>query len=533
MNTEIYHRSLPLLAAALSDQRGIKVEIGGSHAYTDGKLIHIPAISIEADEKLLNVARAYLSHECAHVLLSEFEALKKAQLSQLAQFFSNCVEDLRIETRMTELYPGCAIQFREAAKHVFIEKAEPYDPVFAVPNYVLLRLRRSTCPELAGRVAQATLDVTKHFPGLLPKLELIFADLARSFPASTQEAIAYGKRFAALLQDYDEEQRAQQENAGNGGDASQDDDSNGEKSAVAETNDDDTTAESLAPLFADDVADKLPTGLGEALSEELESSRSNDPYDGFATAVEVPANFNPMPPSMLEKTVRLQASLRPALVGCLQADTYEGRMPSQHGRLNTRNLYKAFLGDPHVFMKNVPARLTSTAIHILVDRSGSTTAFAHDIAVSSFAVASAAARIRGVSVGMSVFPVSYPGERDQPGVSTLIRHGQTAPRYVAFDASGCTPLAEAIWHVLPTLMRQREPRKILLISTDGCPDCVAKAEAALRDAAHVGVEVYGISFRNTSIVSLLGEQRSVVIQEIDELPHALSTMLLTALRQAA
>jgi hypothetical protein len=69
--------------------------------------------------------------------------------------------------------------------------------------------------------------------------------------------------------------------------------------------------------------------------------------------------------------------------------------------------------------------------------------------------------------------------------------------------------------------------------THGCPDSLAKAEAALRDAAHLGIEVYGVSFRNNSITSLLGEQRSAVIQDIDELPAALSTMLLSALRRAA
>ena len=82
-------------------------------------------------------------------------------------------------------------------------------------------------------------------------------------------------------------------------------------------------------------------------------------------------------------------------------------------------------------------------------------------------------------------------------------------------------------------MKQREPRKILLLFTDGLPDSSDKAKAALRDAEHLGVEVYGVSFRNTSIIDLLGPHRSAVIQNIDELPHAFSTMLLSALRKAA
>ena len=82
-------------------------------------------------------------------------------------------------------------------------------------------------------------------------------------------------------------------------------------------------------------------------------------------------------------------------------------------------------------------------------------------------------------------------------------------------------------------MKQREPRKILMIFTDGQADSEDKAKAALRDAEHLGVEVYGVSFRNTSIVGLLGPHRSAIIQDIDELATSLSTMLLTALRTAA
>ncbi len=153
--------------------------------------------------------------------------------------------------------------------------------------------------------------------------------------------------------------------------------------------------------------------------------------------------------------------------------------------------------------------------------------------MSAYAVAHAAVGIRGVSVGMSVFPVGYPGEGACPGVSTIMRHGQVAPRLLAFNASGSTPLAEATWHALGTLMKQREPRKILLIFTDGQADSEDKAKAALRDAERLGVETYGVSFRNTSIVGLLGTHRSAVIQEIDELPNSLTQLFLSALRRAA
>ena len=293
----------------------------------------------------------------------------------------------------------------------------------------------------------------------------------------------------------------------------------------------------LAPLFGDDAEAHLPRDMGEALSDELEANRSCCMDEAVLSAVDVPAegSFRPMPKDMLDKVLRLQASLRPMLRGVLQADTFEGRMPAVRGKLDGRKLYAVSLGDQHVFTRRVPAKLLATGLHILIDRSGSTTGFIDDAAVSASAVAHAASGIRGVSVGMSAFPVAYPGEygTNQPGVAMLLRHGQAATSCRAFGAGGCTPLAEAIWHVLPVLMRQKGPRRILLLFSDGIPDSVPKAEAALRDASSLGIEAYGVAYRSGSLAQILGDTHTIVIQDIEELPGALAAMLLTALRRAS
>ena len=541
MNTENYNRSLPLLAAALSDQRGIRVDVGGDHAGTDGHIIHVPALPLDADETLLGVARGYIDHESGHVLFTDFGTLEDAELSPLEKHLANAIEDVRIEALMAQRYPGSAHNFRDTARHVFLGKtheADP-DPAFAVPGYVLLRLRSQACPELAVKAQEAATAVALHFPGLVTELEDVFADIRACCP-DTQASITHARRIASLLVSYEKRHAGQPDHRSSAEDHGQKSAGDGVTSEADADGGEQVKSDagpekppSLAPLFADDAAGKLPKGLGEALSEELENSRSYDPYGGMTTAVEVPASFKPMPQEMQDKTVCLQSLLRPRLRGVLQADTCEGIIPATRGKLNSRRLYSVPLGNGHVFTRHVPARLMSTALHILIDRSGSTTAFVRDIAVSAYAVAHAAAGIRGISVGMSVFPVSYPGEEYCPGVSTLIRHGQTTPRLLAFDASGCTPLAESIWSALSRLMSRREPRKMLLLFTDGLPDSSDKAEAALRDAERLGCEVYGVSYRQTGIVGLLGAQRSAVIQDIDDLPNALSGMLLAALRRAA
>ena len=48
---------LPLLASVLSNQYGVTVEIGGSEAYTDGKTIHLPALPLDSEPKLITMIK--------------------------------------------------------------------------------------------------------------------------------------------------------------------------------------------------------------------------------------------------------------------------------------------------------------------------------------------------------------------------------------------------------------------------------------------------------------------------------------------
>ena len=551
MNLSVYNRSLPLLAAALSDQRNIRVAIGGSQAFTDGRTIHLPSLPLNADDSLLGVARGYLDHESAHVLFSEFNALTSAKLTPLEQFFANAIEDVRIENLMAERYLGSRENLRHTARHVFIGNANAdtnADPSFAVPGYVLLRLRSQACPELGFKTQEAATVVALYFPGLITQLEPVFSEIQSCCP-DTAAAIHYGKRIASLLKAYQKPQTqtdAQGENTGDSGNADHsasdgtDITQNSCKALAANAKPEKADAakcsdSSLAPLFADDAADRLPSDLGKALSDELAQHAEKDPSRILTTAVEVPAAFQPMPATMRNRTAALEASLRPHLRGVLQADTFEGIMPATQGRLNSRKLYSVPFGNAYVFTRRVPKRLTSTAVHILLDKSGSTMGFIEQATMSAYAVAAAAQSIPGVNVGMSAFPARFANDADanRPGITTLLRHGQRQRELKSINASGSTPLAEAIYHVLPQLLRQQETRKILLVFTDGVPDSRETAELALRDAKALGMEIYAVSYRDVAAKRLFGEQNCAVIASIDELPGAFTNMLLGALRRAA
>ena len=114
-------------------------------------------------------------------------------------------------------------------------------------------------------------------------------------------------------------------------------------------------------------------------------------------------------------------------------------------------------------------------------------------------------------------------------MSDILCHGRRICRgFPNVPAYGLTPLAAAMWRALPRLCSMRKTRKILIVFTDGLPDSVAAATAAVQDAESNGVEVYGIAYNVHSIQHVI--PASVSIKHIAELPEAFSSLLLKTLR---
>ncbi len=140
--------SFPLVAAALTEHTGIEIEIGGSAAYTSGKVVHLPALPLDADETLVGVARGYLDHELAHCIFTSFETVAQIQ-GELVRWLTNLFEDIRVERRMAERYVGCGENFRALSLHAFSKRQRGDDAPEVLPlNFCLLYLRAWLEPRL-------------------------------------------------------------------------------------------------------------------------------------------------------------------------------------------------------------------------------------------------------------------------------------------------------------------------------------------------------------------------------------------------
>jgi len=95
------------LIAIATSGKGIQVNFGGNQAYTDGKMINLPAeVTPEAEEMTLG----YAWHESFHIEHTDFSVAlgleKEIKAQPLLKELENCLEDGRIERVSLLTFPG-------------------------------------------------------------------------------------------------------------------------------------------------------------------------------------------------------------------------------------------------------------------------------------------------------------------------------------------------------------------------------------------------------------------------------------------
>jgi cobaltochelatase CobT len=201
-----------------------------------------------------------------------------------------------------------------------------------------------------------------------------------------------------------------------------------------------------------------------------------------------------------QRVAATSRALATRLQGLVQASRMDRPGATWQGRtLLSRRLHRVGLGETRLFARPHRRPAPNTALHLLVDLSGSmsrrTEAGRPSFQVAleaALAVALALEPIPGVSVAVTAFP----GEQgEDTRVSRLIRHGQSVRRRAdAFDQAprGGTPLAQALWYAAADLSLRPEPRRLILAMTDGDPNDRAAAHEILALCRDQGLETIGV-----------------------------------------
>ncbi|WKZ86246.1 hypothetical protein N5B55_04670 [Ralstonia pickettii] len=189
--------------------KGIQVTQRGVSAYVqpgpDGEpeLVNLPYMPDNATDELVNAIQGFLDHEVAHILFSDFKALKKIKNERLHGIM-NIIEDARIEKLMAQKFQGSASNLSNTA-HFFLSKyitprmqecAKKGDA-----NGVVASLMAPLIRAMAGQqIFREFID--KHKAAVDPVLSKV-AHLAPKIEdcASTEEAISLAQEFLKALSD--------------------------------------------------------------------------------------------------------------------------------------------------------------------------------------------------------------------------------------------------------------------------------------------------------------------------------------------
>ncbi len=523
---------LPLLASVLGDQYGVQVRIGGKEACTNGKVIYLPALPMDCEPELLAMARGFVDHEAAHIRHTDFPALRTANLDPVTFNLFNCLEDWRIEKKLSGIFPGCRHNLNWLIRRFFVEEAEPRagddPPALAVLDYVLLTVRAWDVEEVNMPRLAAAEVLRQHFPGLKEVLDATLIKVRIHCP-DTASTIAYACQLAQAIRQWEPKQQ-EKDTRRNGADhtdsisQSEQEISSDCASQTQQPTSPSRAKDQLAALLHAEAQD-LPQNLGGLLSTALILCQAESAFEKVTVAIEGFRPSEALPEAQKQQALKASIALRTRLQGLLQAQTQKRCSIGRRGALHPGSLHRLQTGNPRIFRREAEQTGLNSAVHILLDVSGSMSGVPIVLARQAcYAVAKALENIKGVNPAVTAFPAMA----SISSVFPIMRHGQKVPDSFDINASGGTPLAAALWWIMQTMLFLREQRKIILIITDGVPDSTHAAIHAVTVAQKLDYEVYGLGIRDEHIAHLL-PQTSRVINDLSGLAPVMFDMLQDAL----
>lgn len=494
----VFEQSLPIVAAALGRLCGVAIEFGGQVPATDGKTIYMPMPETMTEEDELKVL-GILCHEAGHVRLTDFGNVGH-KLSHLERAIDNALEDCRIERAMNRLYPGAESLFEKAhvAKVQELAGWKTFDEQTLVPLFLLAiseerLLYRKWLTPLTTKLSEHMQEAFgKEVSAKLETLALEVRDAK-----STQDVVAIRKRIIRFLK----RESARQES-----------------SAEAPASDKDASSENGKTKQSSDssngVNERSDTALGRLLKATLKPVvnpldisgnfkrlRVDESVPGLK--VDLTGRIRPVPAKEdvgLERLARARkdsVALRLALRGLVQAKARCGRRVTDRGRrFSTTHLCRLVVSDARVFEQCTERQAPNTAVHVLLDMSGSMGLDGGDLAVrASLGLVLGLEGIRGVNPALSVFPGAACGHAQQ-AICTVLKHGErltkvTSGQIGAISSWGGTPLQQALQAAGFTLAACREVKKALILITDGRVS-VQETKEIFEELKKAGIRVLAI-----------------------------------------
>ena len=218
------------------------------------------------------------------------------------------------------------------------------------------------------------------------------------------------------------------------------------------------------------------------------------------------------------EAISASSRMRAKLMGLLQSLKLKPKSYGLSGRkLATGRLVKSALGDPRIFRKKIETKEINTAVVVLLDLSGSMAGKCRIAKTAAFALHSTLFGLKSVAVCSMEFSGK---SANQPEVNVLVNFG-IKPKSEDFNHHPFdgTPTDTAIWAARALLLQRPEPRKIMLILTDGSPDNDQATQAATKRTMKDGIEIAAIGIVDKNVQIFWDNHK--IINSIRELPAAM------------
>lgn len=225
----------------------------------------------------------------------------------------------------------------------------------------------------------------------------------------------------------------------------------------------------------------------------------------------------------LERVRAASTALRYRMEEFLQANTMKRYSVSESGKRLTRDAARRLsMCDLRIFQKRTLGQKIDTAVHVLIDISGSMIVNNRcGVAVdAALALGLALDEVDGVKYSVSAFPfhshdvieMVYPGESMR----------NVAFRFANLSPNGTTPLDKGLIQAHTSLMTTDAARRVCLVITDGDPDDAEAAKMVVSMGESEGIEHMAIGIE-CSVSHIT--KNACVVMDLADLPKQVMGMM--------
>ncbi len=564
---------LPLLIGSYAKRYGVELMMYGHTAYTNGKQITIPRLDL-SDSAGQEMAYGYVAHECGHLVFTDFGCFKDLRQDSADFGMFNALEDARVNFLQTRSWPGLLKTFNfqyDTLKRESCEFLRQLRDAGDLTTLLILYCNYRSHWEagFTGRGVRHLLRFS-HMAllSLLPEAvigmlnHIIYRVAFRQTSDDVMQVAAAALEFIRkyIRKNNAEYDRAVKKHEAQLSPAEAEEDLFSEQSSMPRSRkvsferifkDMDFPKDLLKRLSDDftemlnaETPDNAPAGRisrmkalsrtfdgnAPSIAGEIErrsySTGGSQDFGGTVTGIPRPA----LNDQLYQKVIR-NGSFRYQIESMMRSyDEWMNGRKTSGKEVDVLAYAGRVINNFHVFKSKSIRQCVNTTVHLLVDASGSMAALCPDSNIRRYEVANQVAlslalgmeNISNLTSEVTYFPGTY-AEFDT--IRTPKQSVKSRARYFDQLPHSCTPLTQVLLHAVEKLP-EKSPyqRDIIIVITDGKPDCFDTAKKVIDRCGELGVEIYGIGIgENTAVSDLFRESEKV--SDAAELPEAMKRLM--------